>query len=177
MLCLKKIKIEPLDIEGLAKNENEAIEQRIERLLAQWEFTPYLAGQCVRCRGVDCVHFIASIYDELTGKEYRHTKLPQDAAFHNKQEAEKNTRRFFKMYPCSPVEGGIVQPGDIVICGPVGKNGGPGHGMIVGVSSLWHVDSKCVCKAGLAVMQKGAYAFKQIRRLKDRSIMFRRLYG
>ena len=168
MLYLKSLKIEPLNIEGLTKDQNMAIQQRLEQMLMLWKGTPYLSGQGRRGRGVDCVHFIVAIYDMLLGTDHTFTKLPQDASFHNKAQAEASLRMFFRMYPCSPVKGDTVQPGDIVICGPVGKNGGPGHGMIVGSDSLWHVDSRSVCKAGLAVMQKGAFAFKQIRRLKDR---------
>lgn len=173
MLCMKKLEIEPLKIEGLEDSENRAVEDRIERLLQTWERTPYLPGQNVRGRGVDCVHFVTSIYDELIGTNFRHAKLPQDASLHDKKIAEATLRRFFKMYPCFEVKGTTIQPGDIVICGPVGANAGPGHGMIAGTKLLWHVDSRCVCKAGLAVMQQGTLAFKQIRRLKDRTVLLK----
>lgn len=176
MHSLKQLKIEPLKITGLSKNNCDQIESFLEKELLSWKDTPYVPGQCIVDRGVDCVHFIAAIYDAMTLKFYQVTKLPQDASFHNKVLVEAGLRQFFRMYPSHAVNGSVVQPGDVIICGPVGKNGGPGHGMIVGKDSLWHVDSNCVCKAGLAVMQQGAYAFRQIRRLKNRKTVLGRLY-
>lgn len=176
MHSMKKLKIEPLKIAGLSKYTRTHIECFLEMELLSWEGTPYLPGQCVLKRGVDCVHFIAAVYDIMTNKFFQVNKLPQDASFHNRALAEAGMRQFFKMYPSHAVSGDVVQPGDVIICGPVGKNGGPGHGMIVGKDSLWHVDGKCVCKAGLAVMQQGAYAFRQIRRLKDRKNVLGGLY-
>ena len=173
MLCLKLLKIEPLNIKGVSMRQNLLIEQRIETLLNRWERTPYISSQCVEGRGVDCVHFIACIYDTLLGTKHHLKKLPQDTSFHNKPLAEAGLKTFLKLYPSKKVVGDIVQPGDTIICGPVGKNGGPGHGMIVGTTCLWHVDTKCVCRAGLGVMQQGAYAFKQIRRLKDRKALLK----
>ncbi len=176
MHSLKKLKIEPLSIKGLSKNNCSQIESFLEKELLSWKDTPYVPGQCMVDRGVDCVHFIVAVYDVMTNKFYQVTKLPQDASFHNKVLVEASLRQFFRMYPSHVVNGSVVQPGDVIICGPVGKNGGPGHGMVVGKDSLWHVDGNCVCKAGLAVMQQGAYAFRQIRRLKDRKTVLGGLY-
>ncbi len=168
MHSLKKLKIESLKLAGLSEDNCRQIESFLEKELLSWKDTPYVPGQCMVECGVDCVHFIAAIYDAMTSKFFQVAKLPQDASFHNKERVKTSLRQFFRMYPSHSVDDFVVQPGDVIICGPVGKNGGPGHGMIVGKDSLWHVDGKCVCKAGLAVMQQGAYAFRQIRRLKDR---------
>ena len=176
MHSMKKLKIEPLKISGLSDSRCRRIETFIEEELFCWKGTPYVPGQCMRDRGVDCVHFVVAIYDAITNTFYQVTLLPQDAAFHNRETTEISMRKLLKMYPSNPVKGSVVQPGDVVICGPIGKNGGPGHGMIVGKDSLWHVDGKCVCKAGLAVMQQGAYAFRQIRRLKDRKKVLGGIY-
>lgn len=176
MHSMKKLKIEPLKIAGLSKTKCRQIESFLEKELLSWKDTPYVPGQCMVNRGVDCVHFIAAVYDAMTSNFYQVAKLPQDASFHNKVLVKASLRQFFRMYPSHAASGSVVQPGDVIICGPVGKNGGPGHGMIVGKDSLWHVDGKCVCKAGLAVMQQGAYAFRQIRRLKDRKTVLGRLY-
>ena len=176
MHCMKQLKIEPLKIKGLTDGHCRKIEEFIENELICWRGTPYVPGQCIRNRGVDCVHFVVAMYDILTSTFYQVTLLPQDAAFHSKPTSEASMRKILKMYPSSPVKGDTVQPGDVIICGPIGKNGGPGHGMIVGKDSLWHVDTKCVCKAGLAVMQQGAYAFRQIRRLKNRTEILGAIY-
>ncbi len=176
MHSLKKLKIEPLKIAGLSESMCRHIEAFLEMELLSWKDTPYVPGQCMMKRGVDCVHFIAAVFDVMTNKLYQVALLPQDASFHNKALAEASMRKFFRMYPSHAVNSSVVQPGDVIICGPVGKNGGPGHGMIVGRDSLWHVDGTCVCKAGLAVMQQGAYAFRQTRRLKDRKTVLGGLY-
>jgi len=165
---MKKLNIEPLKIAGVTETTCRLRESLLETELISWKDTPYVPGQCIIQIGVDCVHFIAAVFDTMTNTFYQVSLLPQDASFHNKALAEASMRKFFRMYPSHVVNGDVVQPGDVIICGPVGKNGGPGHGMIVGKDSLWHVDGSCVCKAGLAVMQHGAYAFRQIRRLKDR---------
>ncbi len=171
MHSMKKLKIEPLKISGISETKCRLIEDFLEMELVSWKDTPYVPGQCIIERGVDCVHFIAAIFDAVTHTFYQVSLLPQDASFHSKALAEASMRKFFRMYPSHVVNGDVVQPGDVIICGPVGKNGGPGHGMIVGKDSLWHVDGNCVCKAGLAVMQQGAYAFRQIRRLKNRKVV------
>lgn len=170
MQSMKKLNIEPLKVDGFSDAENRASEDYIESLLKEWENTPYMSGKCVKKRGVDCVHFISAIYDALLGVEHVYEPLPQDMSFHDKEKAEAGLRRMFRFYPCSGVEGDTIQPGDIVICGPIGKQGGPGHGMIAGKNSLWHVDSIGVCRSGLCVTQAGTSAFKQIRRLDDRTV-------
>ncbi len=173
MLCLKKLKIEPLSIEGFTPAKNIAATQRLECLLQTWKGTRYLPGQCMKRKGVDCVHFLIAVYDELSGTKHRFEKLPQDVSFHNKAKAEAGFKQLLRLFPSDKIEGDIVQPGDLIVCGPIGKNGGPGHGMIVGADRLWHVGKSCVCNAGLAVMQQGTAAFKQIRRLRDQSILLR----
>ncbi len=171
MPCMKKLKIEKLKIEGLSHMQSAMAVARLEVELQSWEGTMYRGGYCEKTIAVDCVHFVSSVLDKMCGTYYNHTKLPQDTAFHNKKEANKGFKQFIKMYPSYRIRGDVVQPGDVIVCGPIGVCGGPGHTMIVGRDSLWHVGHKDVCKAGLAVMQKGAHAFKQIRRLKDRSKM------
>lgn len=178
MLTMKNLKLEPLNIEGFTEAENRAVEDFIESRLKAWQGTPYMSGKCCIGRGVDCVHFITAFCDDVFGTRHAYEPLPADMSFHNKEGAEAGLRRMFRLYPCSKIEGDTLQPGDVVICGPTGIHGGPGHAMIAGKDSLWHVDSKCVCRAGLAIAQSGTAAFKQIRRLDDRNIfrnIFRRI--
>jgi cell wall-associated NlpC family hydrolase len=175
MLSLKNLKLEPLNVEGFTEAENRTAEDFIEVRLKEWEGTPYMAGKHHKGRGVDCVHFVTAIYDDILGSEHLYETLPQDMSFHDKGGAEAGLRRMFRFYPCSPVEGDILQPGDIVICGPIGLHGGPGHGMIAGKDSLWHVNNLRVCRTGLGIAQTGTAAFKQIRRLDDRTVLRRNL--
>lgn len=173
MLCMKNLKIEPLNVPEFSEEQNRLVENFIEARLREWEGTPYAPGQHVKQRGVDCVHFITAIYDSITGQNFTYEPLPQDMSFHNKEGAEAGMRRLFRMYPCEPLDSDTVQAGDIVVCGPV--SGGPGHGMIAGKSALWHVDSQRVCMAGLCIAQTGTAVFKQIRRFTNRCEVLQRI--
>lgn len=171
MLGMKVLKIEPLRIGGLNIMDNAKATVRLEHELYSWKGTMYAPGYCEKTIGVDCIHFVAAVLDKLYGTDHHHSRLPQDTAFHSKKASFGAFKDFLRKYPSVRVRGDVVQPGDVIICGPIGKNGGPGHAMIVGSDRLWHVGHREVCTAGLAVMQDGAYAFKQVRRLKDRSKM------
>jgi len=170
-LGMKILKIEPLKIDRVSAAGNILACRLLEKELESWRGTQYAPGYCEKTIGVDCVHFVAYILDKMLGTWHSHSRLPQDTAFHSKKASQGAFKDFLRKYPSVRVRGDVVQPGDVIICGPVGKNGGPGHAMIVGGDRLWHVGHKEVCTAGLAVMQDGAYAFKQVRRLKDRSKM------
>lgn len=169
MLIQKIISIDRLQIGGFSEEENIKITEKLENILLSWLWTPYKKGKGMKGVEVDCVHFLTGVYDELLGTKHEYISLPADASFHNKETVSRGLRVFLEMYPSIAIQGDIVQPGDMIICGPAGKNGGPGHGMIVGKDTLWHVGSECVCKAGLGIFQQGTGSFKEIRRLKDRT--------
>lgn len=125
-------------------------EARLEQVLRSWEGTPYMAGQQLRGVGVDCVRFVAAVLDELLGRAPTPIEtLPPDASLHNRVGAICGMRAIRKRFmPNAPVQDGPLEPGDIVVTGPV--SGGPGHAMIVGSSRvLWHSSARSVHWTGL----------------------------
>lgn len=158
-----------LNIEGLSSAQNAEVEARIMQVIREWEGTPYGAGQ--KCKGVavDCVRFVSSVLDELTGKSHDLDRLPQDASFHNKELVGAGLRSFLTMYPSDILPEGVPsEPGDVIVMGP--RNGGPGHAAIVGKGAYWHCGPDRVCMGGLGFPDNGGvYTFKHIRRLRDRN--------
>jgi len=167
MIQTKPLNIVPLQIDGLTEEENVKRAEFLERLLLSWEGTPYKQEWQIKHRGVDCVRFVAAIYDVLLGKKTDIKTLPPDASLHNRDLAIASMRKLLRLYPSEAVEGKDVQPGDGIICGPVA--GGPGHALIVGMDNVWHCGTNTVCKAGLTFLSLGSNTFKEIRRLKDRT--------
>lgn len=126
---------------------------RIERALVSWEETPYSPGQQCKKVGVDCVRFGCGVLDEL----YRTTKtsMPvraQDASLHDRDGALAAMREIMGRYPeHDDVTDGWVEPGDILVTGPTGINGGPGHMMLVGhkQNTAWQATQAGVHFTGL----------------------------
>lgn len=164
---MKNLKIEPLRIEGASLEENIKVTEAIENILLSWENTPWAPGQ--QCKGVavDCVHFVSASYDELRGRKSNLPKTAQDASFNSPKTTWKALKWFFTEYGVKDItKEEFVQPGDVLIMGPVG--GGPGHGVIVGKTCLWHCGTNMVCRAGLSIHSQGVYYLKAIKRIKNR---------
>ena len=83
MHSTKALKWEPLKIEGLSDLENSKIEDRLRRILAEWEGTPHMDGQQAKGKACDCVRFVAGVLDEMAGTTTPLDILPSDIAFHN----------------------------------------------------------------------------------------------
>ncbi len=102
------------------------------------------------------MRFVAGVMNELSGEErVCPPRLPQDRAMHDPHGAlhvMHNIARGFEPFEVVK-RGGDIEPGDVIIVGPVG--GGPGHGMIVGVrpSSVWHSTGKGVQYTGLSSLR------------------------
>ena len=115
------------------------IENRLHRILGEWEGTPFDMKFARKGKGVYCTAFVCHVLDEL----YRHEPtsmltIPDDISFHNHDGAVAGLRWFMRKFPtCFRLTDTIIQPGDILITGPDG--GGPGHAMIVGPqeNTLW----------------------------------------
>lgn len=167
MDSMRNLKIEPLKIEGTSLEDNDKLTQVLESILIDWEDTPWAPGQ--QCCGVavDCVHFVAAVYDQLRGRKAKLPKIAQDASFNSSETTWKALKWFFKEYEVIDVsDEEFVQPGDCLIMGPIG--GGPGHGVIVGKDCLWHCGPEMVCRAGLSIHSQGVYYLKAIKRIKHR---------
>lgn len=135
--------------------------RRLERILGEWEGTPYRNGQSLKGVGTFCTAFLCSVLDELYRKA-QPTPLPDippDAAMHDPERARGGLRWFLETYPNhvrvepeidGPYKGRrIVQPGDVLVSGPVG--GGPGHAILVGPreNTLWQCSGQSVHWTGL----------------------------
>jgi hypothetical protein len=96
------------------------------------------------------VRFVVRVYDELQGTKSLVTTLRGDVATHAPHIAQAGLDRLvgqFDLQPCGP----FVEPGDLLVCGPV--CGGPGHVMIVGTvkNQLWHASYDRVKVVGMGI--------------------------
>lgn len=124
----------------VSPSEANAIEDRIERLLASWDGTKYMSGQ--QCKGVhaDCIGFVFGHIDELY---YRPSPtrdvLPPDTSMHSRSSAIAAMHTLLRLYqPVSAVTDGTMEPGDVIVTGHT--HGGPGHIWTVGGrrNTIWH---------------------------------------
>lgn len=158
--------LDSLHIEGLDDKQNALVEARIGRILKSWEGTRHVAGCQLKKGGVDCVRFVSGVLDELYGIKTELARLPQDAAYHAKDTCFAALRAFMELYKYTEVENGILQPGDIVVAGPIG--GGPGHALVAGLDCLWHCTSMGVARTGLDLSQSSGQFLKKILRGSNR---------
>lgn len=145
-----------------------------DRLLHEfegWRGTPHRPGQKCKGVGVDCVRFVVSVLESLTGRVSGDVKIPQDASMHNKAAASRALRLFLSSWPLHEdiKESGKVQPGDVIIVGP--PNGGPGHALIVGVqkNTLWHAANSGVRMCGWCLERPMTKVFRVYRGTDRRS--------
>lgn len=126
-------------------------------------------GQQAKGRGVDCVRFVAAVLDEMQGTRTELEKLPRDAAFHAREKCFTAFRLFIRQFDGYEIpEGEPVQPGDVLVVGPV--TGGPGHAIIVGKDGqLWH-SAGSVTRTGMGCLDAFMYKYKAAFRAKDRGV-------
>lgn len=163
---ISRVKIEPLNIEGFSADDNADMSSRVVSILKSWDRTPYMINHQKKQVAVDCVRFVSGVLDELHGDFVDPAHLPLDTCFHQKDLCYSALKTFIQARDSVKVEGAVVQPGDVLVAGPV--NGGPGHALIAGERYLWHCDTTGVCKTGLALRNAGAYFLKTIFRSADR---------
>lgn len=139
-------------------------------VLAEWDGTPYWPGQQARGPdgGVDCVRFVAAIIDRLKGTATPIETLPPDAAMHTRQKAIAAMLTILHALGPADLIDGPLQPGDVVITGPV--DGGPGHAMIVGPqkNTLWESAGSGVHRVGLGTLGRTGTKVHYCYRLRDR---------
>lgn len=117
----------------------------IQDILLKWEGTPYLSGQRIPGRGVDCVGFLCGVLDELFGLDP--DKLPPSEL------GLSETLRLAKRYPHQklkwPYHG--AQMGDVFLCGREGI----GHCYIAFSDKiLFHADGAQVSRTGISSLAK-----------------------
>lgn len=135
-------------------SQANALDARLERILASWDGTRYMSGQQQRGTHADCIGFVFGVVDELYGRPSPpRPSLPPDTAMHSREQALATIKTLRRLYaPNSPVTDGFIEPGDIVVTGHA--QGGPGHVMLVGPyrNTLWHcVNEIGVCQTGLGL--------------------------
>lgn len=150
---------------------NYGFEERLHKVLLTWENTPYKLGDQRKGLGTDCIRFCCGTIDEMFGFARAAIELlPQDLSMNQPATAFKTMRKLKKLY--APLEyvpiSSPVEPGDLVVSGPIG--GGPGHLMIVGAqpNTLWHATNTKVVQTGMAVPVEQTH-FKTLR-FKDKAL-------
>ena len=160
---------------GFASDRYRAIE--IERcmmkILGEWEDTPYNTKFADKGVGVYCSAFVCRVLDELYQREPTALPaIPADIGFHSREGAAAGLHWFMRTYPAfKKLQGIEIEPGDILITGPVG--GGPGHAMIVGPreNTLWQADEGGVHYTGMSLPD--SYELYDVFRSTDREKWFR----
>lgn len=129
---------------------------KVEDACARWEKTPYKLNFCQKGVGVDCIHFVAAILDEMYGQAHSKNlrSLPPDACVHNRVGVHKAGKALFKAYPAiEKVMDGTLEAGDLVITGPRSETPTAGHLMIAGKrGKLWQSISTGVCFSGYGIL-------------------------
>lgn len=120
----------------------------VERVCRSWEGTPYRLNRGRKGLGADCLHFAASVLDELYGSEHSKdlNSLPPDACIHNKQGVMAAARALFVKYPAfSRVTDSTVEAGDLMCFGRSGEVNSTQHLMVAAeAGKLWHASPPCV---------------------------------
>jgi len=158
-------------LSGLPHSLSGTIHHRLQSELESWEGTPYMSGQQEKGKYVDCVRFITGVLDALFRIERTEPpRLHPDCCIHSPKDAWKALNLVLALYPdkFKEVTGNFLEPGDFIIVGP--KNGGPGHGMIVGheKNTLWHCVFPGVHYTGWALTTDIHKIFR-IYRVEDRT--------
>lgn len=127
----------------------------VESKCMPWKGTPYSLSSCTKKVGVDCIHFVAAVLDDLYGE--KHSKnlksLPPDACVHNKAGVMRAGRALFQAYPAfSKVSDNTIEAGDLVVLGPAQEEPTAGHLLIAGSrGKLWQAIAVGVCFTGYGV--------------------------
>jgi cell wall-associated NlpC family hydrolase len=110
----------------------------VVRACDRWLGTPWRAGQRVRGVGVDCVQFVAAVWDDLAGTRTEVPRAPQDSGSHaggavNAAGTLAALHRVHGVDQLTPAGDGTleVEAGDLLVLAFV-PGGGPGHAAIVG---------------------------------------------
>jgi len=125
----------------------EARPEMVDKLgdiLKSWEHTPYRHYCGVKKKGVDCIHFVLRVYEELGVVAPRQIKIPYyppDWHLHREEELLLKTfmthpivrPRVRRVNPNEPLEGDII----IMKYGRVDSHGGIYYG-----SRVWHAITK-----------------------------------
>lgn len=155
----------PVAVRWQARPGLEAQFRAVAATLERWDGTPYQPNKQDRGPGggVDCVRFVAGVLDDLRGKRTPIETLPPDAAMHDRPRAIaamlKLRRALEPNDEIKPVAGVLlVEPGDVVVTGPV--DGAGGHALLVGTQPnvLWESNNVGVRRVGMSALKRAGIA-------------------
>lgn len=94
-----------------------AIETRLMAVLRSWEGTGYMSGQRAKGMYVDCVGLAAGVLDELCRRPVPTIipRLPPNSGMHDKAAGAATIKAFRRGFPSVAVEGGQIEPGDVIV--------------------------------------------------------------
>jgi len=127
----------------------------VEGICMSWYGTPYRLNGSLKGLGVDCLHFAASVLDELYGTS-QHSQdlasLPPDACIHNKQGVMVAARGLFTAYPnIERVRDQSIEAGDLILLGRDSDISSTQHLLVAGYGGkLWNADSGGVTYTGFS---------------------------
>lgn len=139
-------KVEIINVEYI----RSPYEDLVESICSKWDMVRYKWNGRTR-KGTDCLHFAASVMDELYGTEHSKdlASLPPDAFVHNKDGVARAVRHLMSTYDVERVE--TIEAGDLVISGSHG-NPVPAHLMVASLPSyLWEATFPHVRRIGYGI--------------------------
>lgn len=120
--------------------------EELNKCVLSWKGTPHMDGQCMKGRGVDCVHFVAAVLDELEGTTTLVPKKAKLTGVFSREESMKVCRAIARAHDHTTLhhpKATDIMPGDVLVVAAEPNGSSPGHVMIAGVEdgSAWHVTS------------------------------------
>jgi len=131
---------------------------RLRTILESWKDTPYMVCQQEKGVGVDCVRFVAAVWDEMRATPGEQIpRLSRDASLNNPRKTTEFMRMLLDRY--APIEEltnkqYVVEPGDVLVVRA--KGGGPGHVILVGPdrNTTWQAGSRKVIRSGWTLLDR-----------------------
>ena len=127
-------------------------DKSVDSICQSWARTPWRHNRKTKNVGVDCLHFAASVLDELYGTENskKLSSLPPDACVHNKKGVMSAARALFSTYPnIKRVHPDTIEAGDLIICGKAAELDSTQHLMIASSNQkIWHASYPFVHETG-----------------------------
>ena len=131
---------------------------KLRAILESWKDTPYMVCQQEKRVGVDCVRFVAAVWDEMLARPGDQIpRLSRDASLNNPRKTMEFMRMLLERY--APVEEltnkhYVVEPGDVLVVRA--RGGGPGHVILVGPdqNTTWQAGTRKVVRSGWMLLDR-----------------------
>lgn len=118
-----------------------AIQNRVEEVIASWEYTPHRDGHCLKKQGADCRGFAVGVLDDFYGTCFAPLlpRLPPDSGHHSALPGLRVISWLRHRFPTKLVRDNTIEPGDILVCRGSSNPLSPaylGHVMVAGAQRL-----------------------------------------